>query len=191
LAHSHLIARVLDVGNRGKSWTREVASVEEFSLPEEVVQGDAVELAQGGQFDDVKAPLAGLDLADEGGVSPQAAGDVLLLQAVLKKQIAQRQKAAKALIKAKKPKRAIRPNAKAQPLVAPPPKVPPLPVAQIAVREKGKAAPALNTTCDIYHSGNTPPAADVAGVPCTLVARFREGGEASEGDSTFRKVWEA
>jgi hypothetical protein len=109
------------------------------------------------------------------------------LQAILKKQIAQRQKAAKALIKARKPKKALRPKAKAQPVVPPPPKVPPVPMAQIAVREKGRAAPAINTTCDIYHSGNTPPAAaDVAGVPCTLVARFREGGEASEGDSTFR-----
>src|SRR5213594_4081908 len=52
---------------------------------------------------------------------------------------------------------------------------------------RGRARPANNTTCDIYYSPNVPPAApDVAGTACALVARFAQGQEASEGDTTFQ-----
>src|SRR5437763_8426927 len=38
-----------------------------------------------------------------------------------------------------------------------------------------------NTTCDVYHSPNTPPAApDVAALPCVLRPAFREGQEMGE-----------
>ena len=52
---------------------------------------------------------------------------------------------------------------------------------------RGLPRSANNTTCDIYFSPNVPPASpDVAGVSCSLVPRFPEGSEASEGDQTFR-----
>jgi hypothetical protein len=47
--------------------------------------------------------------------------------------------------------------------------------------------PPNNTTCDVYHDPNVPPAdPDVAGQACALVARFAQGAEASEGDEEFR-----
>jgi hypothetical protein len=55
----------------------------------------------------------------------------------------------------------------------------------VAPRDKGR--PANNTTCDIYYTGNTPPAApDVAAAACSLVARFAAGQEAGEGDTAFQ-----
>lgn len=47
--------------------------------------------------------------------------------------------------------------------------------------------PPNNTTCDVYRAPNAPPAApDVAAVACALVAAFRDGSEASEGDQDLR-----
>lgn len=46
-----------------------------------------------------------------------------------------------------------------------------------------------NTTCDIYHMGNFPPAApDVAGVPICLKPDFRAGMEGADGNSG-QVVW--
>jgi hypothetical protein len=43
---------------------------------------------------------------------------------------------------------------------------------------------APNTTCDVYRTGNTPPAApDIAGVNCHLMGAFAKGVEAGEGDA--------
>jgi hypothetical protein len=43
-----------------------------------------------------------------------------------------------------------------------------------------------NTTCDIYHDPNSPPAdPDVAGVPCHLTADWRGGNEAGERGAGF------
>jgi hypothetical protein len=59
--------------------------------------------------------------------------------------------------------------------------------APASASQQPQARPANNTTCDIYYSPNVPPAApDVAGAACTLVARFQQGSESSEGDQTFR-----
>jgi hypothetical protein len=45
-----------------------------------------------------------------------------------------------------------------------------------------------NTTCDIYRSGNAPPASpDVAGVVCLLKADYGLGLERGEGDSASKK----
>jgi hypothetical protein len=53
--------------------------------------------------------------------------------------------------------------------------------------ETQRGRPANNTTCDIYRGANAPPGdPDVAAVPCALIAAFREGSEASEGDQDFR-----
>ncbi|HYV40105.1 MAG TPA: hypothetical protein VE988_30745 [Gemmataceae bacterium] len=41
-----------------------------------------------------------------------------------------------------------------------------------------------NTTCDIYHTGNAPPAApDVPGVQCYLIGDFYRRTESGEGDA--------
>src|SRR5262245_52013879 len=54
-------------------------------------------------------------------------------------------------------------------------------------RPAARPRPANNTTCDIYYSPNVPPAApDIAATACALVARFAQGQEASEGDTTFQ-----
>ena len=46
-----------------------------------------------------------------------------------------------------------------------------------------------NLTCDVYRSGNAPPAApDVSAVPCLLRPAFREGQEATEGRSPYTHV---
>jgi hypothetical protein len=104
------------------------------------------------------------------------------LLALQKKQLAAQKKIVKARIAGLK--RLLRP---AQPRVPKPkPKVPPLAVQPPAVQQREKGRPANNTTCDIYHTGNTPPAApDVAGEACALIARFPHGQEASEGDTDF------
>src|SRR5436305_11351394 len=48
---------------------------------------------------------------------------------------------------------------------------------------------AANTTCDVYRSGNAPPAApDESAVPCFLRPAFREGEEATEGRSPYTHV---
>src|SRR5262245_4527836 len=45
-----------------------------------------------------------------------------------------------------------------------------------------------NTTCDIYRTGNAPPAApDVAAQACHLTADFYTGTEHGEGDATARR----
>ena len=47
---------------------------------------------------------------------------------------------------------------------------------------------AANTTCDIYRSGNSPPAApDVAAVACHLKACYSAGLERGEGDGVDKK----
>src|SRR5688500_363574 len=73
-----------------------------------------------------------------------------------------------------------------KPQLKPKPK-PPVPApAPPAVQPVAPARPAPNTTCDIYHAGAAPPNPSVAAVPLHLAARFQQGAEASEGDSTFR-----
>jgi hypothetical protein len=48
---------------------------------------------------------------------------------------------------------------------------------------------ASNTTCDVYRSGNAPPAApDVSAVPCFLRPAFREGQEATVGRLPYTHV---
>ena len=67
------------------------------------------------------------------------------------------------------------------------PKRKPVRVPKPKLPRRDRARPANNTTCDIYHDPNVPPAdPDVAGQACCLVARFHHGSEASEGDQTFR-----
>jgi hypothetical protein len=45
-----------------------------------------------------------------------------------------------------------------------------------------------NNTCDIYRTGNAPPATpDVAAVPCYFKALFQVGLETGEGDATSKK----
>src|SRR5262245_48661802 len=47
---------------------------------------------------------------------------------------------------------------------------------------------APNNTCDIYRSGNAPPASPaVAAVPCYFQGRYARGLEAGEGDSDALK----
>jgi len=52
---------------------------------------------------------------------------------------------------------------------------------------EGAGILAFTTTCDVYYTGNTPPAApDVASVDIVLRSQFDRGSEASEGDQDFR-----
>jgi hypothetical protein len=46
-----------------------------------------------------------------------------------------------------------------------------------------------NTTCDIYHGTNAPPAPpDAAGVPCHLIASYYGALEHGEGDGNYGRV---
>lgn len=56
-----------------------------------------------------------------------------------------------------------------------------------AVNDASDGPPAVNTTCDIYHAGNAPPATpDIEAAAIHLRARFHPGSESSEGDQDFR-----
>lgn len=101
------------------------------------------------------------------------------LIALLHRQQAHNRKIVRGLIAQQK--KAARPKKKPKQAQAPKPPQP------AAVQQRGAGKPANNTTCDIFWVGNDlPAAADVNGVAFCLQAKFAQGQEAGEGDTTFQ-----